>query len=165
MRSGRPSVPPRTGTRSPRPRSSRKATVGAAAAGESSSWPGASAPYSPLPGGGFRSVDRRFQRDRLEPLPRRGEKARRLQAVQDAVVDREGPARQLVGLQLLAPGAGREVVDGAGEAGDRKPVGLPDHRYEEGVLEPDRDAEVDAAVDDQLGLVEGRVDLRVLAQR
>src|SRR5258708_29180490 len=41
------------------------------------------------PGRRFSSVDRRFQRDRFQPLPDRGQEARRLQPVEHAVVERE----------------------------------------------------------------------------
>src|SRR5207247_4900823 len=81
------------------------------------------------------------------------------------VVDREGGTGKLVSLQLLGLRPARQVVDGPCEARDGEAVGFAYDRHEQRVLESDGDAEVDVTVDDQLGLVEGRVELRMLAQR
>ena len=81
------------------------------------------------------------------------------------VVDREGAAAEVVRFQLLVACSCGDVVDGARKTGDREPVRASDDGHDQRVLQADRDAQVDVAMDDQLGLIESRVDLWVLAQR
>ena len=64
-----------------------------------------------------------------------------VERAEDARVrDREGAALHFVGIQLLRPRAGGEVVDRPAQAEQVLLVGVADHRHDQPVVERDRDA-------------------------
>ena len=83
------------------------------------------------------------------------------------VGDREGAAGQLVRADLVVAGAGGEVGDVPGEAGDVQLVGVRDHRDEQAARGVDRDGQVHGPVVGHLLalLVDRGVELRVLLER
>ena len=91
------------------------------------------------------------------------DRQRHARAERTHVRDRERAADDLVGTELLAPGARREVADLTRDQPQPLAVGVADHRRDEALeVEVDRDAEVDVVVHDERLAVDARVDVRVV---
>ena len=79
------------------------------------------------------------------------------------VRDREGAADDIVGTELLALRARREIADLTRDEPQPLAVGVADDRRDQALeVEIDRDAEVQIAMDDERLAVDARVDVRVV---
>ena len=88
-----------------------------------------------------------------------------MRAERTHVRDRERPAGQLVGRELLGPGPGAEVAHLPGQEPQPLAVrGAHDGRDQAVEVEVDGDAEVDVAVDDETLAVDARVHVRVVGE-
>ena len=82
------------------------------------------------------------------------------------VGDRERPARDVVGAQLLRPGPVGQLVDATGHAPQRQLLGvLHDGHDESLVVEVDGEAQVELMVHDQRVVADRGVEMRPLVQR